>query len=886
MGNIILSYLQHFAVHKYQLKNGLTILVCPMHAAPKVSTQLWYRVGSKDERSGEKGLAHFLEHMLFKGTDRMTESDVNVITHKLSGYCNAFTSYDTTMYLFDMPSQHWQNVLPVLADCMRNARLDQEHLNSELKAVIQELKMYRDDFTGHLFEELVSTIFADHPYHYPIIGFKQDLWSLDRNVLLRFYQKHYIPNNATLVVVGDVVPDNVHQLVAQEFGGIAGNEHYTKRNHFHSEDIVAKTVTLQRAVENPIAVCTWVIPGLSAGQEYIATFASWLLAQGRGSRLYRQIVDELQLAIDVQVHIHNFFEYGLFSFEFQLKNVQDFDVIKQLVASTIEDLVENGWSAREEERARKKIEVDYVNLFECPQKLGMAIGEMYLTTGDEQHVLQFLKQGLRNDADQIKQFMRQFLRSTVMHIGLLVPISADEQERLDELQDISDAIDSKVLQNKIRATPVESCRFAHAICPVPPSPFKAPRAHRLTLSNGLNVLYMHDDRLPTVEIMLDIKTKYYSDPVDLQGLSLCTSYLVQEGTKNHTAYELALELESCGIGLNVDPGFIALTALNGDLPKALDFLQEIMTSASLPKDALNKIKERMVSDIDAYWDEPSELIDCLVREALYRDHPYSKQILGTRESVPAITHDDIVNWYRTTYTPHGATLVIVGDIQQYDMGVLLEERLSLWRGQVPPTLHCPPLEPVRAHDEKYFIKRDQTVVCFAGRSVPRKHPDFDKLLIFDQIFGGGVLNSMNSRLFMLREQSGLFYTIKGSLVAGSDEQTGMIMIKTMVSNDRLDQALESIRHTIATATDVITDEEFEQAKCILGNALIDSFATNQQTAISLLFLARYGFPDDYFDTRMEVLNAIDKQDMISVVKRYLDNERLICTQVGRVSENS
>jgi len=207
--------------------------VYPLSATSKVSTQLWYHVGSKDKCSGEKGLTHFLEHMLFKGTERMAESDINLFSHKLSGYCNAFTSYDTTIYLFDMPSQHWHVVLPVFVDCMQHARLDQEHINSELKTVIQELKMYRDEYSGHLFDELVSTIFADHPYHYPTIGFKHNLWNLKREALSQFYRTHYIPNNATLVIVGNVNPDEVYRCVKMEFGGLKGNPDYKKRVFYH-----------------------------------------------------------------------------------------------------------------------------------------------------------------------------------------------------------------------------------------------------------------------------------------------------------------------------------------------------------------------------------------------------------------------------------------------------------------------------------------------------------------------------------------------------------------------------------------------------------------------------------------------------------------------------
>ena len=168
----------HNHVHKSVLSNGMTVLTRVVRTIPKVSLQIWYNVGSKNERAGEKGIAHLIEHMIFKGTEEMlSESDINDVTHMLSGSCNAFTSYDYTGYLFNMPTQHWKDMLPIMADCMENARFDKEMLASEMKAVIQELKMYKDHYVRSMIEELVSIVFSHHPYSYPIIGFKQDLWN-------------------------------------------------------------------------------------------------------------------------------------------------------------------------------------------------------------------------------------------------------------------------------------------------------------------------------------------------------------------------------------------------------------------------------------------------------------------------------------------------------------------------------------------------------------------------------------------------------------------------------------------------------------------------------------------------------------------------------------
>ncbi len=326
-------------VFKYVLDNGLTLLVKVSNVIPKVSTQLWYNVGSKDEKTGEKGIAHFIEHMIFKGTATLSECDITAITHKLSGYCNAFTSYDYTGYLFDFPSQNWDEALPIMADCMRNCTFKQDFLNSELKAVIQELKLFRDDYTSSLIESMVSAIFYDHPYHHPIIGYKQDLWSLNRKALVDFYNEHYIPNNATLVVIGDVDPEDVYNLVYKNFADIKPNFDYKKTQFYHSPDLMSTNVTLFRDIKQPTLIFSWTIPGLKHKEDYLTEVICQILASGRGSRLYKKLIDIYELATDVSAFHYDLFDQGLLFVYVRPKDVKDAEKIKDIISQEIDKII-------------------------------------------------------------------------------------------------------------------------------------------------------------------------------------------------------------------------------------------------------------------------------------------------------------------------------------------------------------------------------------------------------------------------------------------------------------------------------------------------------------------------------------------------------------------
>ena len=332
--------MSHLTVMKKVLLNGMTVLVHPVNNIPKVSIQLTYHVGSKDEESKQKGLAHLIEHMIFKGTKKLSESDINAITHKLSGYANAFTSYDMTAYIYEFPSQHWHEGFTLLSDCMRNCRFDEQMLNSELKAVIQELKMYRDDYVDTAIHELFFQMFHDHPYHYPIIGFKQDLWNLNRDALVDFYHQHYVPNNAVLTVVGDVDPEEVFKEAEKTFGHIPADRNYKKRSFYHGQDLISKEFSLRRDVQQPLVMMATSLPGGRTKKQYVYDVLNWILGAGKGSRLTKKLVDDLQLVTSIETFSFTLEDATVFFIYFEPKKIEDTEKIKQIIHDEIDDLIQ------------------------------------------------------------------------------------------------------------------------------------------------------------------------------------------------------------------------------------------------------------------------------------------------------------------------------------------------------------------------------------------------------------------------------------------------------------------------------------------------------------------------------------------------------------------
>jgi zinc protease len=871
------------AVSKHVLDNGMTILVRPIHTIPKVSVQLWYNVGSKDETDKERGIAHLIEHMIFKGTNKLSESDINFVTHMLSGSCNAFTSYDYTGYLFNFPTQHWKESLSLMADCMTNCSFKDYMLNSEMKAVIQELKMYRDRYDRSLVDEMISMIFHDHPYHHPIIGYKQDLWSVTSNNLRKFYKKHYVPNKATLVVVGDIDPQEVFALSEEKFGSISADSSYTKRDHYYNQDIVSKSVTLYRDVKQPIVLLTFVVPGIHSKQDSTLELLARILGNGKGSRLYRKLVNEQKIATSVSASSEELFDHGLFFIMAEPRSERDIPAIEQSIIDELTLIQKDGITDKELTRAIKKTEMSLYSLMEDFEHQAYEIGKFYLATGDENYLFNYLNKPRDLLKKEIHDIVVTYLRPSVMHKGFVLPLPEQEKGAWAKLQKISDEEDNRILAARVRNEPVEQPVYAKTVVVKDPELFDYPKAESMELGNGVKVFSYYNDNTPKIDLLLDLKAKHYFDPSHKLGLSLFVSKMLLEGTKNYTADALIDAIESRGMSIVTYPGGIALSMLRDDFEFGLLILQEILTNATFSKNEIEKVRTQLLARLRNFWDEPRYFAGQLTKEEIYRGHPYSKSSLGTIESIKKITQKDLIDYYQTYISPHGARLAIVGDIKDGDNKALLEKTVGKWQGPPVQEIAFPVIVQPEKEEVNFPINRDQVVLRFAGVSVERMHPDYDKLLLFDQIFSGGALGSMASRLFQLREQSGLFYTIGGSLIAGADEQPGMFLVQTIVSLDRLQEAEKAIKQQIETAADKIEQNEFDEARRAIINAQVDNFSSNYNIANALLFLDRYGLPTNYFDQRIAELDKVSITDMTDAANKILKN-KLLTLRVGRVGD--
>ena len=870
-------------VFKKVLSNGLTVLVCPTHHIPKVSINLWYGVGSKHEKSYQKGLAHLIEHMIFKGTkEKFSESDIDAVTTKLSGYTNAFTSYDYTCYLFDFPSHSWQEGLVLLADTMRNCRFDPEMINSELSAVIQELKMYKDDYFDTLLNALSAAVFTDHPYHYPIIGFKQDLWNFKREALVDFYREHYIPNNAVLVVAGDVRLETVFDEAEKMFGGIAPDYSYKKQEFYCSKDLVSQSVTLYRDVNQPQVILSYMLPGAREKQRYLYELVACVLGKGKSSRLYTKIVDELELAFELHASVDQREDASSLSITFQPNSSKDIEFINQLIQDEIQKIIDEGITEKENRRIQKQVKTSLYSVLESPHEQAQMIGESYLLTGDEELIFKELEREFFDANSAIQTILKKYCHAAVRHEGKILPLLEGIEERLEEIQLRSDQEDHRILQNRLRVTEVEKPRYADQVAVPDSRPTVFPKPVKYLCKNGLLVMSFSRPLVPLIEIVLSLPAKEYTDPEDKQGLYRFVCDVLFEGTQKYPGTLLAEEIEGYGMTLAIEPGIITMTVLQEDLHQGLEFLKEIVMHASFDTKAVERVRGQIISDLLVYWDDPQEFSNYLIRKELYKGHPHSKDPHGTIESIKKITQADCLSWYKKAFVPQGAHLALVGDLTGYNILEMVEKTLGDWQGAWVRDSVVSTLPSVVKKTVSHKINRDQVVLMFGGHSIDRFDKDYEKLLLFDEIFSGGSSGSASSRLFKIREQTGLFYDVSGSLLVGCSDQPGLVLVKTIVSVDRLDEAKSVLEYTMKTIIDSLTEEELAQAKRTIIDGLVDNVSSNKKIAGAFLGVERFNFSGDYFDKLAARISIISLEEVKEAARKRLDLEKMIIMEIGRV----
>jgi zinc protease len=423
-------------VVRFSLQNGMDCVVIPDHRAPVVTQMVWYRVGSADEEQGRSGLAHFLEHLMFKGTKKNPAGVFSKTLAALGGQENAFTSNDYTAYYQRVSRDHLEDVMAFEADRMTGLVLNDNVVNSERDVVLEERRMRTDNSpAAQLGEEIQAALFVNHPYGRPVIGWEKEIEALNREQALAFYRRYYAPNNAILVIAGDVTPDEVKKLAEKIYGPIPRNDAILARHRPAEPEARAdrRVVLADGRVAQPSLTRNYLAPSYHTakpGEAEAIDVLAHVLGTGSLSRLYRKLVIETKIAASAGAWYggvaYDTTRLGISATPLPGVALKDLD---KAIDGVIAEVVANGITAEELARAKTKLVADVVYSWDDPFTLARMYGAA-LTTGLSVETIQEWPDRIRAvTADQVQEAAKKWLASRHHVTGYLVKPPAPPEKR-------------------------------------------------------------------------------------------------------------------------------------------------------------------------------------------------------------------------------------------------------------------------------------------------------------------------------------------------------------------------------------------------------------------------------------------------------------------------
>jgi zinc protease len=864
-------------VRTFTLENGLRVYLVPVPNSPLVTTMVAYRVGSADEEPDQTGLSHYLEHLLFKGTDKLLPGDVDRATQRNGGANNAYTSEDMTVYHFDFAADRWEIALQIEADRMRNTRIDEKHEFAQEKgAVVAELAGGEDQPWGLEFKRILALLFPPaSPYHHPVIGAEAHVRAATAEVIRRHYDKWYHPNNASLVIVGGFDPEKATPRIRELFGAIPRQDlPARKAAAFHPPRQAPARVEFPSKFDvsrllvgyNTTTVLDTDDPALDVIQR--------VLSDGKTSRLYRKLVEEERVASEVDAGNYTGKLPGWFAVNVELLQGKDRAKAEALVFAEMERLVAQPVSEAELSRVRRKILANFVFGRESVHNLcdSIARASVYTDGGDAVGFYQVYlnRVAALTPADVQKAAAKYFARNNASVVWSVPP---------DEKKAAAPA-----------AGRAEPTRRAHRTPPTRQDAgggtggFSLTAAKRTVLPNGLTLIMLEDHRLPVVVARAAVKDVTLREPADKAGIASLVGELLEEGTTKHTGEQIATLVADTGGSLNFSSDGASLKVLTPDTDLGLGLMFECLTTPTFPQDAFERQKDQQLSSIADAETQPRTKARQLFNTLVYKDHPYGRPALGTKATVEKLTAADCKAFHAATIVPNATVVVVAGDFKADEMAKKVEALTKDWKkADLAPA--APPA-PAKGEAVTLRIVPDKSaaqVHVYIGHvGVTRKDPDYYKLLVMDNVLGvgPGFTDRLSSNI---RDRQGLAYTVNASITGSAGNQPGAFTGYIGTFRDKFILVRDSFVKEVARIRDEApTAQEVDDAKKYLLGNLPFRFSTLSAVAGQLLTAEQYGLGFDFLEAYRREVAAVTPADVQAVARKHLDPRTLTIVAVGPI----
>ena len=870
------------------LPNGLRVYLLPVKGSPVVSTLVAYRVGSGDEEKDQTGLSHYLEHLLFKGTDKLMPGDIDRLTQRNGGMNNAFTSEDMTVYFFDFAADRWQAALEIEADRMRNVKIDAKHeFEQEKGAVIAELDMYEDSPWDLESKALLQLLFPkDSPYSHPVIGQREHVRGATAEVIKRHYDKWYYPNNAAIVVVGGFDPDAALAKIKTLFGSIpAGELPRRKPATFHKDRTGMVRKDIESKFDVPRMLMGFNTIAISDPDDPVLDLLQTILAGGKTSRLYRTLVEDERLAAEVDASNQSNKLPGWFSIQVEMVKGKDRKKAEELVFAALEKMAKEPVTDEELARARRKILASFVFSRESVHSLGTAIARTSAYPGGEdiaKFYEQYLNRLLAVTKADIQKAAAKYLTRQQAAVVWSIPKEGEECGA-GRTPNVSEGVTLHPVAHAPGSPRHSRSRSGFADQGGSGS-FSLADAKRMVLPNGLTLILLEDHKQPIVVAKVGIKDVTLREPADKAGVATLMGSLLEEGTAKHTGKQIAQLIEDTGGALSMSASGGVLKVLTPDADLGLGLLFDSLMNPTFPQDAFERQKEQQLSAIDDELTQPQTKAEHLFHAAVYGKHPFGRPQRGTKETVSKLTAADCKAFHQLAFAPNATIAVLVGDFNAGEMAKKIESLTRDWKksDQPAPAPPAPPKPTAVAETIVSDPAAAQVHVYLGHLGITRNNPDYYKLLVLDNVLGTGP--GFTDRLSAnLRDRQGLAYTVNATIAKSAGLEPGTFTGYIGTFPDKFTWVRDAFVKEINKIRDEPpTQQEVDDAKKYLLGSLPFRFTTTSAVADQLYAAERFGLGFDFLEKYRKEIEAVTPADVQAVARKYLDPKALAIIAVGPV----
>ena len=863
-----LPRLPEIAYRKHVLPNGLDVILRRDDRLPLVSSNLWYHVGSKDERDGQRGFAHLFEHLMFEGSLHYP-GDFFGPLQRLGARINGSTSPDRTNYFVDLPSDHLELVLGMEADRMGHLlpALDERKLEVQKGVVTNEYRQnYANRPYGMVPRLLAEALYPpDHPYRWPTIGAMEDVASASVSHVDAFFRRFYTPSNASLCLVGDFELDETLGLVERSFGPIPGGSPALRPIVPTLVSLPDAPLVLRDRVELERLYLLW--PSVPQFQldDAPLTLAADLLARGRSSRLYRRLVLRDEVAQDISAYQGGRELAGSFGVVVTLRPGESRDRARSIVLDELRALpgsIEPG----ELDRVRVgRLGALIYSLDEIGGFGGVAdrLNAFNVYLGDPGRITSDLQRFEAVDPEAIAERVGTYLIDQggipKPHVELFVA-----RDRPSTAATIPTAVPA-----------VGSRRQGRFQVPVP---------DRIVLRCGLEVWAIPRRDLPIVASSLAIPAGASSHGPSQGGLASITSAMLDEGTESRDLEELARRAESMATTLRPSAGwdgsYLGMRCLSSMLDESLELAVDLVRAPAFPDREWHRVRGQTLDALRSGRTKPESLAHRALIRALYgAGHPYRVPVDGTIGTLEAIDRDDLRAFHRLRYRPEGSALVIAGDFEPDRLADRLDRLFEGWEGRVEPS--DPPPRPAE-HDGRRIIvvhraDSNQAMIRVGHVGLARGDDDYHDALVLNQILGGQFSSRLNE---VLRERKGLTYGVRSHFDAR--HAAGPFTVSAAVQSDRVAEAVLDVANAIQglLGEHPATAKELDDARRGIIEGLARQFETPSDLVSRFASLFIHGLPRDEYSRLEGRLGRVDLDSLAAVGARHLRPDSLLAVVVA------